>query len=67
MMQYQAQVPFEMARVIQGIIVLAVAIPALGRIVYGWFPKAGVKDESAGGAAQSLSDESVDSAQQTRG
>lgn len=66
MMQYEAQVPFEMARVIQGVIVLAVAIPELGRIVYGWFPKARVRDDTAGGAAQSLNEASKDSAQQTR-
>lgn len=39
MMQFQAQVPFEMARVITGTIVIAIAIPELGRIlnVRQWF------------------------------
>lgn len=33
MMQFQAQVPLEMARVIQGVIVLAVAVPAIWKMV----------------------------------
>lgn len=32
MMQFNAQVPFEMVRVIMGIIVIAIAVPELGRI-----------------------------------
>jgi len=41
MMQFQAQVPFEMARVIMGIIVIAIAVPELWRIfdVGSWLKK----------------------------
>jgi len=36
MMQYQAQVPLEMVRVVQGVIVLAVAVPELSKIFNVW-------------------------------
>lgn len=57
MMQFQAQVPFEMARVIQGVIVLAVAIPELGRLIYGWFSKTGLKKHEDRAPKASADDE----------